>query len=117
MLHLDHKARLIKAAGACRALGITQSEIAEAIGASQGQVSRILTAKIQRASRLLEEVCLYVERRSTGITADAVCANTELIGALQATWDGSATHAKALATAIRSLAGLSTCNYAERQKC
>lgn len=117
MLLLDQKARIIRAAGASRALGITQSEIAAAIGASQGQVSRILSAKIQRASRLLEEVCLYVERRSTGITTDAVCANTELIEALQATWDGSAAHAKVLAMVIRSLAGLNTPNHVERQKC
>lgn len=57
-----------------------------------------------RASRLFEEVCLFVERFEGGISADAVRGNRELIEALQATWDGSASHAKALAAVIRSLA-------------
>ncbi|WP_374514457.1 hypothetical protein [Niveibacterium sp.] len=86
--------------------GITQSEIAVAVGASQGQVSRILSGKHRRTSRLLEEVCLYVERRTGGVTADAVRANDELIEAVRATWDGSGTHARALSTVIRSLSVL-----------
>lgn len=96
-------ARAIKAADTCRTLGITQGEIAEALGASQSQVSRILQAKAQRPSRLFEEVCLYVEWRAGGVTADAVRANDDLIGALQSTWDGSAAHARALSAVIRSL--------------
>lgn len=99
-------ARAINAAETCRSLGITQREIAEAVGASQGQVSRLLGAKARRASRLFEEVCLYVERLSTGVTVDAVIANQELIDALQTTWDGSAAHAKALASVIRSMKAL-----------
>ena len=108
MIRPYQKARINRAAIACRALRISQVEIAYAVGASQGQVSRILTGKVQRASRLFEEVCLYVERRHTGITTEAVCSNTELVEALRATWDGSAAHAKSLATVIRSLAGLGT---------
>ena len=108
MLSEDQKARAYHAADACRALGITQAEIAAAIGASQPQVSRILTAKGLRTSRTFEEVCLYVERRNTGITADAVRANQELVEALQTTWNGSAAHARSLATVIRSLAGFGT---------
>ena len=103
MFSPSQTARAINAAKTCRDLGITQREIAEAVGASQGQVSRILGVKGRRASRLFEEVCLYVERLSTGVTIDAVIANQELIDALRTTWDGSAAHAKALASIIRSM--------------
>jgi hypothetical protein len=39
-----------------------------------------------------------------GVTPDAVRGNDHLIEALAEAWDGSAEHAKALATVIRSLA-------------
>ena len=99
-------ARAIRAAEICRERGITQAQIAEAVGASQSQVSRILAGQSVRQSRLLEEVCLYVERFAIGVTADAVLSNVELVEAVQAAWDGSAQHAKALSTVIRSLAAL-----------
>lgn len=85
---------------------MTQSQIAEALGASQGQVSRILGGKVRRASRLFQEVCLYVERMDQGVTADTVRENEELINALQDVWNGSAAHAKALAAVIRSTKAL-----------
>jgi len=40
------------------------------------------------------------------VTADAVRDNTELVAAIQEAWDGSAAHARALSTVIRSLAVL-----------
>lgn len=100
------QARTLRAAEVCRLQGITQMEIAAAVGASQGQVSRILSGKCQRASHLHEEVCLYVERRAGGVTAEAVRANDELIEAVRVTWDGSGSHARALSTVIRSLSVL-----------
>lgn len=100
------KARALRAAQTCRELGIRQADIAEALGASQSQVSRILQGHGLRASRLFEEVCLYVERMSVGVTPEAVRGNEELVDALAATWDGSAIHAKALSTVIRSLGAL-----------
>lgn len=100
------QARLMRANETCRQRGIKQSEIAQALGASQPQVSRILGGKGVRRSRLMEEVCLYVERFDVGITAEAVRQNEDLIEALRAIWDGSAAHAKALSVVIRSLAGL-----------
>lgn len=103
MLSPEFMVRAMRAADTCRALGITQSEIAAVLGASQSQVSRIFQAKAQRPSRLFEEVCLYVERRAGGVTVDAVRENDDLIGALQSTWDGSAAHARALSAVIRSL--------------
>lgn len=106
MISPDQKARALRAAETCRTLGITQEEIAVAVGASQPQVSRILAAKGLRYSRLFEEVCLYVERLGGGVTNDAVRSNEDLVDALQFTWDGSAAHARALATVIKSLAVL-----------
>ena len=41
---------------------------------------------------------------SAGVTADAVRENDELIEAMKEVWDGSSTHARALAIVIRSLA-------------
>lgn len=99
-------ARILKASETCRWLNLTQSQIAEALGASQGQVSRILSGRVQRTSRLLEEVCLYIERMDQGVTAEAVRANDDLINALCDTWNGSAGHAKALATVIRATKAL-----------
>lgn len=100
------RARAENARRVCKAHGIAQADIAAHVGASQPQVSRILKGDAVRASRLFEEVCLFVERFQGGVTADAVRANPDLIEALQATWDGSASHAKALAAVIRSLAVL-----------
>lgn len=104
MIESEVRARAANARRICTAHGIAQADIAAYVGASQSQVSRILKGEGVRASRLFEEVCLFVERLEGGISADAVRGNQELIGALQATWDGSASHAKALAAVIRSLA-------------
>lgn len=100
------KARVAKARDVCRLHGISQAQIAAAVGSSQSQVSRILGGHGFRRSRLLEEVCLYVERYDVGVTADAVRGNEELIDAMRSAWDGSAVHAKALSGVIRSLATL-----------
>lgn len=108
MLDPSIKARALRAAEICRQRGITQAQIADALGASQSQVSRILSGRGLRQSRLFEEVCLYVEHFDVGVTADAVRHNEELLEALRTTWDGSAAHAKALSTVIRSLAVLRT---------
>lgn len=106
MISPDLKARALRAAQTCRTNGITQAQIASAVGVSQPQVSRILNAQGLRASRIFEEVCLYVERFEGGVTTEAVRANDDLIGALKIAWDGSAAHAKALSTVISSLAAL-----------
>lgn len=100
------EARVLRAAEIARQRGLTQSQIAAAVGASQPQVSRILSGRGERASRLQEEVCLYVERFIGGVSAEAIRGNDELMDALRSTWDGSASHAKALSTVIRSLAAL-----------
>lgn len=104
MLDQRTRIRLIRAAETVRERGLTQMEIAQALNASQPQVSRILSGKATRPSRLMEEVCLYVERTAGGVTAEAVRNNDELIDAVRSVWNGSATHARALAAVIRSMA-------------
>jgi transcriptional regulator with XRE-family HTH domain len=104
MLSHTLQARVARAAQIARSHGITQAQIADALGASQPQVSRILKGECVKASRLLEEVCLYAERFESGVTPEMVRANEELTSALAAVWNGSADHAKALASVIRSLA-------------
>lgn len=101
-----YHSRVLRAAQICRDKGISQKEIASAVGASQSQVSRILSGNNQRASRLLEEVCLYVEKYDVGVTVEHVRRNTDLIEAMSSVWDGSSTHARALAAVIRSLSAL-----------
>jgi len=102
----DEQARLLRAATLCREKGIQQERIATDLGASQSQVSRVLSARGRRFSRLCEEVCAYVERSARETSLDTVRTHPELIGALRDTWDGSPSHAKALAAVIRSLAAL-----------
>lgn len=106
MYDADLKARLERARTVCRERGITQAQIAADLGASQPQVSRILGGEFSRAGRLAEEVCLYVERLTGGVTPEAVKRNDELINALAVTWDGSGAHARALSMVIKSLSVL-----------
>lgn len=106
MIEASQRARALKANDICRRRGLTQAQVAGALGASQSQVSRILGGKGLRKSRLLEDVCLYLERMESGVTAEAVRDNDEMVEALRATWDGSTGHAKALSAVIRSLSVL-----------
>ena len=69
-------------------------------------MSRVLKGDGLRATKLLEEICLYAERFEGGVTSVAVQSNKDLVEALRVTWDGSAEHARALAVVIRSLAAL-----------
>lgn len=85
-------------------LGLTQAMIAAAVGASQSQVSRVLSGAGVRRSRLFDEVCKYVF--SVGGSKPNVSDSAELTAALEAVWDGTESHAKALALVIRSLGAL-----------
>lgn len=87
--------------------GLTQEQIAKAVSASQSQVSRILSGKSVRRSRLYDEICIYVDNALRGVSAESVRENEEIIDAIASVWDGTAHHATALATVIRSLGGLS----------
>lgn len=106
MNHAELKARTERARHICKLNGITQLQIAAHLGVSQSQVSRILKGEGLKATRLAEEVCLYVEKQAGGVTADSVRSNEDLVSALAMTWDGSASHARALSAVIRSLSAL-----------
>ena len=84
MLKSELQARAERVRKICRTRGITQSQIASDLGASQSQVSRIL--KGLRASRLAEEVCLYVEKFEGGVTAESVKENADLVPSTQTLW-------------------------------
>jgi len=98
------RAEALLAASRAREIGLTQAEIADALGASQSQVSRVLAGNAKRRSRLFDEVCRYVfsvRERASPSTPPA-----ELTEALDAIWDGTPEHAKALTLVIRSLGAL-----------
>lgn len=98
------------AAQAARAAGISQQEIASSLGASQSQVSRILAGKSTRRSKLFEDVCIYAfdaERRLQRAKKPSATSCQTLIDAMDAIWDGTERHARALAVVIRSLGPLS----------
>lgn len=102
------------AAGIYKRHGISQAKIASFVGASQGQVSRLLSGKVQRVSKLFEEICLCAERLEGGVSIEMVQSNDDLLRALAETWDGTAEHAKALANVIRSLSGIYSKNRANK---
>lgn len=103
----ERNARVLRAAEIFRRHGITQDEIGAVVGASQPQISRVLQGNMVRVTKLSEEICLYAERlENGGVTIEAVRSNSDLMEALRATWDGSSSHARALAAVIRSLAVL-----------
>jgi transcriptional regulator with XRE-family HTH domain len=112
----EQKARIEKALQICKSRGLTQAQIASDLGASQSQVSRIFAGQSVKASRLAEEVLLYVEKFGVGVSAEAVKSNSELVDALATTWDGSAAHARALSAVIRSLSALGPLHVVPTQK-
>lgn len=89
--------------------GFTQQALAEMLGVSQSQVSRTLNGQFKRRSKLFDDLCKIAYQSST--TSVAVQPGTsaqqaDLISALDAVWDGTDSHAKALAVVIRSLSAL-----------
>jgi transcriptional regulator with XRE-family HTH domain len=87
-------------------LGLTQEVISIATGISQSQVSRVLSGKAVRRSRAFDAVCNYVQHHSRSVPKEEVRICTPLIEALALVWDGTQTHADALASVIRSLGAL-----------
>lgn len=104
-MHTEEQARILRAAHLYRTGNLSQEQIAAEVGASQSQVSRILSGRGKRFSRLSADICTCVERlNGIGDVRVAAEENQDLMSAIRETWDGSATHAIALATVIRSLA-------------
>lgn len=88
-------------------LGLTQQAIAQATGVSQSQVSRLLSGKSKRRTEAFDTVCVYVQSVSRSITPTDVRECVPLVESLALVWDGSISHAEALAVVIRSLGTLS----------
>lgn len=87
-----------------RSMHFTQQYVAHELNISQAQVSRVLSGKLKRRSRLLDELSVYVYGSIEQTRRSAVLANTTLQDALAETWDGTESHAQALAVVIRSMA-------------
>lgn len=105
IMHTEHQARILRAAHLCRTRKLSQEQIAVEVGASQSQVSRILSGRGKRFSRLSAEICSCIERLNSTVAVQVAAEeNQDLMSAIRETWDGSSTHAIALATVIRSLA-------------
>jgi transcriptional regulator with XRE-family HTH domain len=83
--------------------GITQESISEALSISQSQVSRLLSGRCKRRTKLLDEICIYVNNQIKGVSPDLVRQNEELLHAIASIWDGSASQAGLIANVIRSL--------------
>lgn len=102
-LELRDEAKLANARA--RTLGLTQVAIAEALGIEQSQVSRMLAGKMRRRTPAFDRLCHYLRVPSTRKKPLQIA--PELYEAVMATWDGSTSHAVALATVIRTLSLLS----------
>jgi transcriptional regulator with XRE-family HTH domain len=106
----DLLSEAMAATQAARSAGLSQQDIASALGASQSQVSRILSGKSTRRSRLFDEVCIYAfdaKRQHQSPKKPLADSCPTLLDAIDAIWDGTERHAKALAVVIRSLGSLS----------
>lgn len=91
------------------AAGFTQQTLAEMLGVSQSQVSRTLNGQFKRRSKLFDDLCkIAYQSSSTAVAVQPVASaqQGDLIAALDAVWDGTDSHARALAVVIRSLSAL-----------
>lgn len=91
------------AAKRARVNGLTQLDIALELDISQSQVSRILSGKSKRHTKLLDEICIFVNENMHDTTSELVKLNPEIAAAIDSVWDGSSNHARAIAEVIRSL--------------
>ena len=103
MNNLEFNVLAIQVAKRARTNGITQSQIAGALNVSQSQVSRVLSGASKRHTRLLDEICIYVNNYMHEISPSLVLENSEITDAIASIWDGSSDHARAIAEVIRSL--------------
>lgn len=89
--------------------GFTQQALAKLLGVSQSQVSRTLNGQFKRRSKLFDDLCKIAYRvtvTAVAVQPGASAQQADLISALDAVWDGTEAHAKALAVVIRSLSAL-----------
>lgn len=105
----SHALQFADIARKLNAAGFTQQMLAEMLGVSQSQVSRILSGQFKRRSKLFDDLCKIAYQSSStpvAVQPGASAQQADLISALDAVWDGTDSHAKALAVVIRSLSAL-----------
>ena len=95
--------RIAIAISQARHANLTQSKLAKALGVSQSQISRIFCGRTSGQSKLAIDLCIYVSAVTKQTPLVAVSENSELMDAISTVWDGTPTHARALASVIRSL--------------
>jgi transcriptional regulator with XRE-family HTH domain len=88
-------------------LRLSQQQLAAELGASQSQISRVLAGHTSMSSKLARSLCRYVFMHSPRTARERISRAPELMDALAFVWDGSPSHASALAAVIRSLSVLS----------
>ncbi|MDI1310456.1 MAG: helix-turn-helix transcriptional regulator [Methylotenera sp.] len=115
MNNLEFNVLAIQAAKRARANGISQSQIAAALSVSQSQVSRVLSGVSKRHTRLVDEICIYINNMHE-ITPSSVLENSEITDAIASVWDGSSGHAHAIAEVIRSLSAFEKTSHIAQSK-
>lgn len=100
-MSISDQSRLLRARA--KELGLTQLKISQETGLSQSQVSRLLDGKSCRESKGFDRVCRYVFSYTPSISQRRILRQTDLMMAIAEVWDGTPSHADALATILRSL--------------
>lgn len=103
MDELEVKAQCYRIATRAKEIGLSQSQLASAINSDQSQISRVLAGKIKRPTRVFQELCIYVLKGNQGIDPCLVRESEVLVNALASVWDGTSSHASALANVIKAL--------------
>ena len=111
MNNLDFNTGIKQAAMFVRANGITQSSIAAALYVSQSQVSRVLSGSSKKHTKLVDEICIYIDQYMHKISPSLAIENPEINEAIGEVWDGSSGHAHAIAEVIRSLRGFTKASH------
>jgi len=88
--------------------GITQSRCAKELGIAQSQVSRLLAGRSKRATKAFRDVCGYAFQVSQKESGNKATVPQEIVQAVNIVWNGTQSHAEALAIVIRTLAVLDT---------
>jgi|JI10StandDraft_1071094.scaffolds.fasta_scaffold702276_2 transcriptional regulator with XRE-family HTH domain len=105
--HLTLKDEATIARARAKSLGLSQQTLAAAIGIEQSQVSRLLSGQIVHRTAAFDALCKYLDVHGSRVK-DGAALPAEIRDAINSTWDGTETHAVALATVIRALGVLTT---------
>ena len=87
-----------------RQQGETQSAVSHRLGLHQSQISRILQGRFKRLSPSVKKLCI-----DAGVRVDQVShpqhyvPSQRLVKAIGETWDGTATHEKALLKVLKAV--------------